>query len=48
MEVTLQYRVICPFIYDRIMYLHKTTAKRKVTIKRKYTFNLKIKICVVS
>ena len=41
MRIILQYRVIGPNIYDRVMHLHKMTAKRKVTVKRKVAFSLK-------
>ena len=48
MKVIQQYRVIGPYIYDRVMPLRKMTAKRKVTVKQKDAFSLKIKICIFS
>ena len=49
MKIILQYRIIIwSLIYDRVMHLHGITAKRKVRVKRKDAFSLKIKIIVIS
>ena len=47
MKVILHHRVIGPYINDRIIHLYKITAKRKVTVKQKNTFNLMIIIYII-
>ena len=49
MTVIPQCRVIGPYNYDRVMRVIKKMLgdKIKITVKEKYAFCLKIKICVI-
>ena len=58
MKVIPQYKVICPYNYDRVIRVTKNNAQRKykgkqnrteryLSVKRKDAISLKIKKCVI-